>query len=246
MLNRPTFNGAVVEMLVVVASILVAFGLDAWWQGRKDREEERMVLASVLEEMNDVRTSIEVQRSFHEAVSRSIIQLKESTASRSVEIHPDTLDRLLADICWWGGESNYGTGTLTSVITSGKLSLIQNRELRHRIGGWPRVVDDIVENERFEFDNFKNSWMPYLTETIYIPQLRRWFTSIPGKEDGPKVLSEVAVRSEPTDHRGILLDPEFANVLEYRLWAQEDILSDFVEFESELDTIIFLIQQELR
>lgn len=246
MLNKPTFKGAIVEMFVVVASILIAFGLDAWWQSREDREEEQMVLVALLEEMTAVKDAIEVQRSFHEAVSESIIRLKETTAARSIEIHPDTLDKLLADICWWGGESNYGTGTLTSVITSGKLSLIQNEELRHRIGGWPRVVDDIVENEGFEFDNFKDSWMPYLTKNIYIPQLRRWFTSIPGKEEGPKVLSEVPVRTEPVDHRSILLDPEFVNVLEYRLWAQEDILSDFVEFEAELETIISLIKQELR
>jgi hypothetical protein len=246
MLSKPTLKSAFVEMVVVVASILIAFALDAWWQERGERHEERAVLEALHEEMTDVRAAIEVERAFHEAVVESIIRLKGLTASRSTDIEPDTLDKLLTDLCWWSGEANYPTGTVVSVISSGNLALIRNEELRHLIAGWPRVVSDIVENERFEVDEFKTSWMPFLMDRVYIPQLRKWFGSIPGREEGPGVFSEVPVRAGTTDHRPILLDPKFPNVLEYRLWTQDDILSDFTEFDSQLDHILSLIERELQ
>jgi len=245
MLNKPTLKSALVEMVVVVASILIAFGLDAWWQKQGEREEEKAVLVALAEEMTDVRSAIETERSFHEAIAASVVRIKELTSSGSTDVEPDTLDKLLGDLCWWSGESNYPIGTVTSVISSGNLSLIQDEELRHLVAGWPRIVGDIVENERMEMDLFKTSWMPFLMERIYLPQLRKWFVSIPGKEEGPDIISEVPIRAESTDHRSILLDPKFPNVLEYRLWMQDDILSDFSEFDSELDHLIALIQQEL-
>ena len=245
MLSKPTVRGAFVEMVVVVGSILIAFGLDAWWQSQGELEKERAVLVALAEEMTDVRAAIDTEKGFHEAVAASIVQLKQLTSSRSMDVEPDTLDKLLADLCWWSGESNYPTGTVTSVISSGDLSLIQNEELRHLVAGWPRIVGDIVENERMEMDLFKTSWMPFLMDRIYLPQLRKWFSSIPGKVEGPAVISDVPIRSEPTDHRSILLDPKFPNELEYRLWMQDDILSDFSEFDSQLDQLLTLIEREI-
>ena len=36
-----------VEGVVIVASILLAFGIDAWWEQRQDREEERRILQAL-------------------------------------------------------------------------------------------------------------------------------------------------------------------------------------------------------
>ena len=54
MLSKPTVRGAFVEMVVVVGSILIAFGLDAWWQSQGELEKERAVLVALAEEMTDV------------------------------------------------------------------------------------------------------------------------------------------------------------------------------------------------
>ena len=39
-----------VEGVVIVGSILLAFGIQAWWDDRQEREEEGRILAGLLQE----------------------------------------------------------------------------------------------------------------------------------------------------------------------------------------------------
>ena len=57
MLGKPTLKGSLVEMVVVVASILIAFGLDAWWDGRKERSEETTILLALESELPEGKTT---------------------------------------------------------------------------------------------------------------------------------------------------------------------------------------------
>lgn len=41
------------EGLVIVLSILAAFAIDAWWDGRQEQEREQIVLEGILEEFRD-------------------------------------------------------------------------------------------------------------------------------------------------------------------------------------------------
>jgi hypothetical protein len=36
------------EGVVIVGSILLAFGIDAWWEGRQERQAERVYVARII------------------------------------------------------------------------------------------------------------------------------------------------------------------------------------------------------
>ena len=40
-----------VEGVVIVGSILLAFGIDAWWEGRQERAEEQQLLTNLQQEL---------------------------------------------------------------------------------------------------------------------------------------------------------------------------------------------------
>ena len=42
------------EAVVIIFSILVALGLDAWWQGTQERGRERVILERILEELDGI------------------------------------------------------------------------------------------------------------------------------------------------------------------------------------------------
>ena len=46
-----------IELAVIVVSILLAFGIDAWWEERQDRREEAEILAGLEREFTDYRSS---------------------------------------------------------------------------------------------------------------------------------------------------------------------------------------------
>ena len=116
--------GAFIEMVVVVVSILIAFSLDAWWDRQMEQRQEREVMAGLLSEFREVEAQIEEERRFHAAVKETTLLLMELSLSDDLPVQADSLDRLLGDLFWWGGESNYSSGTLTSAIASGQMTIL--------------------------------------------------------------------------------------------------------------------------
>jgi hypothetical protein len=243
MLNKPSLKGALVEMVVVVASILIAFGLDAWWDGQQEGREERTILLNLEEEFDSLKASVEEQTLFHQDVKAAVQDLLDFAIGETIPAEPSAMDSLLSYLCWSGGESHYPHEITNSIINTGKLSLIQNEELRHLLAGWPLVIEGLLENERHEREVMHTRWWPYMMEKAYIPQLQKWLDG-PGLME-PKVLSTLPNRSEQMDHRVFLRDPVFANILLFRLWSQDDILSNYQEFEPNLEYIIHLIKSEV-
>lgn len=50
-----------VEGAVIVASIMLAFGVDAWWQERQEGAKEQAVLVALRSELLDARQAFESQ-----------------------------------------------------------------------------------------------------------------------------------------------------------------------------------------
>ncbi|VUX55771.1 conserved exported protein of unknown function, partial [uncultured Woeseiaceae bacterium] len=57
-----------VEAAAIVASILLAFTIDAWWDDKKEREDERAILSSLLAEFEQVRKNVDDILKFQVAI----------------------------------------------------------------------------------------------------------------------------------------------------------------------------------
>jgi hypothetical protein len=55
-----------VEGAVIVASILLAFGIEAWWNGAQERLEERQILSSLAEDFRTNKAEAESVTSTYE------------------------------------------------------------------------------------------------------------------------------------------------------------------------------------
>ena len=55
-----------VEALLIVVSILLAFGIDAWWEERRERIEEQEILLGLKQEFEQNQRAIENQVALHE------------------------------------------------------------------------------------------------------------------------------------------------------------------------------------
>ena len=88
-------------------------------------------------------------------------------------------------------------------------------------------------------------FIPFLKENVYIPQLRRWFESVPGRDDPLTTLYDLPFEIAPVDHRALLANQQFPNVLEYRLWSQEDVLNGLDQAETHLQNTLSFIRQAL-
>ena len=89
-----------VEGAVIIVSILLAFGIDAWWDGRQELEEEQRLLLALKSEFETNLSKIEEQLKYRQAVVSSITQIFEAAAGQTA-VTTEELDQLIGDTVWW-------------------------------------------------------------------------------------------------------------------------------------------------
>ena len=172
------------------------------------------------------------------------MELMALAADPSPDIAPDSLDRLIGMLGWWWARTEFSMGALNSVILGGKLHLVRNEELRKEIAGWHSEIDQVHLVESQDYTTFHEDLVPYLRGNTYLAQISSQTIQRAGRTDPIPTLA-VPLRPEGTDHRRLLQDPEFHNLLVQRWWVQLDALFTYENFEGRLDQVITRLENEL-
>ena len=136
------------EAVAIVLSILLAFGIDAWWDERNERiEEQEILLALQIEfEANRIEAA-SVIRAHENALQyaadlmslsdEEILALPADEAARHVRYfaHPRTFDAV--------------RGTVDSLTASGKLGVLQKRTLRDALTSFINIIEDAKEDREY-------------------------------------------------------------------------------------------------
>jgi len=242
--SRIPFGRILIEGAAIVVSILLAFAIDAAWQESQERGEEHRLLVALLDEFEGNRSMLEDGRRHHSAVEQTEIELLELAAQPVPDITLDSLDILISEINWWWAPTKFSTGALNSVVLGGKLQLIKNEVLRRELAGWMGEIERVHFDERQDYVTFHEDFMPFLREHTYVPQLSSVTTHRPGSTDSIPNLA-VPMADERVDHRGLLRNRDFQNLLVQRWWVQWDAFDAYTAFEERLDVVVDLLKEEL-
>jgi hypothetical protein len=135
-----------VEGAVIVGSILLAFGVDAWWEATSERNKERSVLARVFEEVGRERSRLRgspVQSSAASAASE-LVKLMERLPNGVGEVEvPDTLLGQLVS----APTHETRVPALDGLLRSGRIELVSDLQVRGQIARWERGVTNLLETE---------------------------------------------------------------------------------------------------
>ena len=151
-----------VEGVVIVVSILLAFGIEAWWDGVQEREEVRRDLVNVAQELTENRERVLIEIEWMErlsAGSAAIVEILESAQASGEASLPDTLSFL--------GTTNPSTlnaslGALDALIASGRLARIEDPRLRRGLAGLRDQIEDATETQLTLLDDTRTYLMPLL------------------------------------------------------------------------------------
>jgi hypothetical protein len=228
----------------IVVSILLAFAIQAWWEGRQEHSEEERLLQAVLEDMRSNRDLISDVSSYHEAVLASERRILSLAGTSPAQIQIESADSLIGDIAWWYGSTHWRTGGLEALTQGGRLEVVSNEDLRHTLASWARVIANVQMAEDQESEFFNDALMPFLNREAWVPQIAEVAQVLPGTDQRPGY-GRVNWATEIRDHRSLLLAPSFQNLVLQRLWVQVDILSAYEGFSDQLQELISLIEAEL-
>jgi len=146
-MERKRIGSLIWEGLVVVASILIAFALDAWWDSSNDRAALRLELIGVAQELSDNRAALAERAEGHRLQISSITEVLDlqaaSAGSESIEVS----DSLLFRAAVTSPTTDPSAGALAALIASGRISLVRDVELRRFLAAFQTRVEDVREDE---------------------------------------------------------------------------------------------------
>ena len=212
------------EVAVIVAGIAIALGADAWWAYQQERDFEQLALRQLASEFEANAAQLDTVLGYHHRVEQATRVLI-SAGSEDAQIPNDSVRVLLLNIDnWW--TFNPRSGALGSILNSGALRSIRNDSLRVELAGWPGLVEDYQENERYASDYGRGPWSEILRSA--------------------GVLSEIYF---PTGHderlQRMLRNPEFREVVVGRWADSPDLQEEGESVRGTLELIRNLIDREL-
>ena len=140
--GRPLF-----EAFVIVASILSAFAIEAWWDEQLDRRAESEELARLHTEFianrNMIGRNIGWQESTRDAAGELHNIIEERQPDAEVVSFPNRL--LLAAL--FAPTFDVATPVMDALVLSGQLSVVQDSSVLAAIAVWQRALKQVTEVE---------------------------------------------------------------------------------------------------
>jgi len=134
------------ESAAIITSILLAFSIDTWWDERQERGEEADIVADLLAEFRENRELLQESIRLHARYRDAAKQLSERGVVAD-EIDPKEAARVAFNVFQAYQTFHSKSGVLDSVLTSGKLDLLSDDQLRALLSSWPRALAELTEQE---------------------------------------------------------------------------------------------------
>ena len=135
-----------IEGVVIVASILLAFGIEAWWDQRNQQSEEKLIINGLHDQFTSYRDLLNRTINTHNQRVTTIEDLLTIIQQNQWHEKSDRIDTLLG-FAMIPGTLDLGRGVLESVINSGRIGSISDVELRLKLVRWQGVLDELQDDE---------------------------------------------------------------------------------------------------
>ena len=234
------------EGAVIVASILVAFWIDAWWDGRQDREDESAILEVLLTEFQQIKESIDDIQDYHVAILASTYQLVGLAEHPDPDISDHEINLLLEDQTWFSSPDSFSAPKLNAIIDRGDISLISNRVLRARLTLLPDKLTWIRTALREDVVFTGMRLEPFLARNASLLHIQNAGQTRPGTS-GFEFPALPIQTGTAFSHKSLLKNREFQNLMIQRSTILEDIISlaRTPDLLKRLEETIELIEREL-
>lgn len=236
------FKYAVGEIVLVVIGILIALQINNWNENRIQKKEEKVILLSIKKDflkaidefkvLNRIRTqTITATKQINQ------LPIKDFDISLAKKLFSQTLS---------SPTFNNKSGSLAVLLSSGKINLIQNQNLKEKLIEWPGDVEDMIEDEvnaqKIYQENYINTLCEYvLINELYdgykAPSLLRFndFT-LKSLSDNPRFES---------DYIALLQDKKFVNSMNRRVIMYTITNVETASLIKKANQIIQIIDSEL-
>ncbi|MFQ5891145.1 MAG: hypothetical protein ACE5JR_14060 [Gemmatimonadota bacterium] len=234
---RTDFRRLLLEGVLIVASILLAFGIEAWWVRSREHAAEIEALQHLRGEFTATAERLAQTGERHESIRRSAKRLLGMTGP-TLPAHLDTLavDSLLMDLL--GAPTvEPETVTLDALIGAGRLDLLSSPDLRRELASWSSAMADLAQEEQLAVEQMDQRFLPLIWD--HVPVVTLDVTALADE------YGDIEPSRFPRRYRELFQERRFENAIEERMNSSRRSLRDLRRVEGIVQRIVQLTDREL-
>ena len=145
-----------VEGIAIVASILLAFAIDAWWDDKQREETEQVVLRALLNDFRGKQILLSDMNKFSESIVESVETLLMAASNTEYSLSEHSIDRLIGDTWWVSNEAVWDSAPLSQLVSGGNLSVISNPNLVQQLAELQVAIERVKYHSRNDSEFHEN------------------------------------------------------------------------------------------
>jgi len=181
------------EGAAIVVSILLAFSIQAWWDNRQERADERIMLQAILDDIIAVKELLEIQRNFNEVVLESTVALLKAGVEDDAELSANVVDQHLSTIWFYNTENELEIPSVTALFEGGGLSGLSNPNLIQQFANLRWTSSNVRDFYALDQKFYTDTLTPFLISKVHLPQVSATTSHMPGDPESefyyPKISS---------------------------------------------------------
>lgn len=234
------------EGVAIIISILLAFWIQAWWEGQKEQEDERTVLQALLDDFNQKKELLDGDQRYVTAIFESATTLLQVATDSDRNLKANEIDELIGDIFWYHVSSQWDSAPMNSLMMGGDIALISNGSVLQKLAALQNTMARIRNNYDADKSFHYNTLVPFLSNNANLAQIVSRIEHSPGDQDNIYEFPEIKV-SNVVDHSGLLSRKDFQGLLVAKIDLQLDIIRAIQseQLQRQLDDITVILETEL-
>jgi len=190
------------EGAVIVVSILLAFGIEAWWDSRSDSVQARALVTALSKDFITTGERFSEAWAAYETVLGSMERiLTYAEAGLVPESEWEQIDTLLSRVFYSINTFEPPMGAVETILNSGRLDLFRDQELLGELTRWTSTINEFKTLKRAGTDHFYQSLYPFFRESLNLQDLDK---DIPWAVPWPH---------DPTEAAALIMDRSFQNAI---------------------------------
>lgn len=209
-----------VEGVAIIASILLAFWIDAWWDDRQNRNEEQQVLHGLQEEFTSIRGVLKRDLTDHLQNLQSLERFLIAIGNSPLDVPGTAVDAVLMEMLN-PGTTDLGNGALNALLSSGRVEMLTNRNLRASLAAWEGVMDEVRDDQSNNSRMVYEQFIPYIVRNgISVnAAMSNWYEAWP--------IPSSALSDDSEAIAELLEDPGFRVLVELRHGYKRHLTGEF-------------------
>ena len=224
------------EGAAIVVSILLAFGIQAWGDGKQQRQELEEILRSLHDDFSQNLVIIDAASEGHKNIRRAAEHLMKHTGTDGIgNGSPEEVARAILAISD-RALLQPRRGSLDSILNSGRWESLNNVELRSELAEWPAILAHLNTRESQAIETVTDHLEPRIQQLVPIRTISVLASQF--QHIGPSQF--------PMDYDVLLSDMIFESIVDERWWDSDSSLIRMEELRESTTKILLLLEAELQ